>query len=160
MARSEADIAAGIIRVRIGQTERELSTLKIAALPAWKKLLAEKTGHSVDELDANAPGILISGAVGVHTMELVLAYDRGGVLGGRKWLQENADPAQLYHGVLKPILEVVFPFVGDSLATLDRLRVVAPFLGAAFAGATSTNGRSDTGAGDQTTSEVASTSSK
>lgn len=87
---AESDIAAGIIRLTINGTDRILPTLKIGPfqddfLPKqWPKV------QSMFSEDRTDPAELLK--LGTDTLlDLIVAYDASGALGGRDWLRNNAD---------------------------------------------------------------------
>jgi hypothetical protein len=55
-------------------------------------------------------------------LDVVVSYDRTGALGGREWLEDNADPAQLYAAATQ-MAEVAFPFATNIPLLLAALVV-------------------------------------
>lgn len=129
--RSEEEVLAGVIRVRVGASERSVPTLKIRQAREWKALVAAKLGANLDDFDLTGTASLAAlGNVASDLMlELVMAYDRTNALGDRDALEDQADDAQLY-AILRTFLDVSFPFVHDLLAAMAQLRaagtLVAP----------------------------------
>ena len=78
-------------------------------------------------------------------LDAVVAYDRSGALGGRDWLAEHADPAQLYIA-FRQMAEVVFPFVADVRSLLALLPGLLAQADVGSSSPSSTNGPSPTGA--------------
>ncbi len=134
--RSQEERAGGFIRCSVAGSTRNLPTLKIRAERAWRDTLANAIGSMEMEVDLK---VLMGGGIEAYeavagmanvpattVLELVLAYDATGALGGKEYLEENADSGQLYE-ILKLILGVVFPFVSDLrsvLTELVRIRLV------------------------------------
>jgi hypothetical protein len=134
--RTTEEIAGGFIRARVGGTTRDLPTLKIAAAREWRLRLVEALGSvspSMLSLDLDAlKGDGIAAMTGLaplaqmtsdRILDLVVAYDPSAALGGRDWLEEHADDAELY-ALLRVILGVVFPFVTDLRSGLAQLMVL------------------------------------
>lgn len=158
--RSEEELAGGFLRCRVGASTRDMQTLKMRAEREWKVLLAERlTGLAevevgeADFTDFGNPNTLkaiapLANLPSDLMLDLVVAYDRGGALGGREFLEENADSGQLF-AILMRIGHVVFPFV-TSLRSLIvevlRLRALSALPQDHRSGAlNSTNGASPTG---------------
>ena len=160
MARTEEDILAGVLRIRVGGVEKTMPTLKLKAAREWKAQLIGVMSSRLDgfNVTGTADFAQLAQLAGDQMLDLVLAYDKTGALGGREWLEDNADDAQLY-AVLRQALEVSFPFVTDLAAVAGMLRSVmagtALAQPAPSAGGKSTNGRSPTGGLIPTPSESA-----
>lgn len=145
MDRTEADRASGILRLRIGGEERIVPTLPIRPARDWRRrVLALSGGFGLPPLEtwaADAPGRfadLTEDAI----LDLVVEYDREGTLGGRAWLEEHADPTELY-GALQAMIGNALPFAGDGRTLLTTLVVLAA--ADPSAPGSSTNGRSRRG---------------
>lgn len=115
--RSPEDVLAGVLRVPVGGVEKLVPTLKIRAVRAWQAVVAEKVGPIPALLGNQSAGTVegmftFTGLAIEAILDLVVAYDSTGALGGREWLEANADPAQLY-AAARQMGEVTFPFVGD-----------------------------------------------
>lgn len=126
-------MAGGYISARVGATVKELPTLKIRAARAWRQeflAAAASVGSTTLTLDlkaivekavASAEGFGPLAQIGSdRILDLVVAYDVGGVLGTRDWLESEADDAELYT-VFRAILGVVFPFASDLRSGLGEL---------------------------------------
>lgn len=159
--RSAEDVAAGVLRIAIGGTVREVPTLKAKYVGAWAELvlLTDQQGHAVkikplEEWTAFDVAQLAGPALD-RVIELIVAYDRTGALGGREWLLENADPPQL-QDALTAMLGNAFP-LADSPEVLAA--TVMGQVAAASSQQRSTSGRSPAGASTRTNSGRASTRS-
>ena len=132
-ARTTEEIAGGFIRARVGGTTRDLPTLKIRAAREWRLGFVEALGSvsptmlsldldalQVDGIAAMTGLAPLAQLAGDRILELVVAYDPSAALGGRDWLEEHADDADLY-ALLRVILGVVFPFVTDLRSGLAQL---------------------------------------
>ena len=131
--RSPDEVAGGYINARVGATAKELPTLKIRAARAWRQEFLEALAPissmtlAIDLEAIRTKGIAAVVGAGPLTqlgtdliLGLVVAYDVGNVLGGRDWLEEHADDAELY-ALFRVILGVVFPFVNDLRSGLNEL---------------------------------------
>ncbi len=138
--------------VTVGGIERSMPTLSIRDAREWRKRLAAEVAPiaslQIDAADwAGMPAKL---QLAEDTMlELIVAYDRTGALGGREWLEEHAKPREL-GPIFTACVEAVFPFE-------RRAGVPGGPPAGRSAGPSSTNGRSPTGASTQPPSSGAST---
>jgi hypothetical protein len=159
--RTPEDVAAGVLRFTFGGEERVVPTLKIRASREWiragvaklPELQAILAGEQTADNLAALIGLGYDAALGQ-----VLEYDRTGALGGRDWLEDHADPTELYEA-LRLMGQVALPFVGD----LKGLLAILPGLleGAvpvdASESTSSTSGPSPSGASTPTPSSNDST---
>lgn len=124
-SRTEADQVYGRIPCRFGNEVRYLPTMKIGPVRAWKRTLAESASRLAGldlregEQAISDLTLFASGATD-EVLDLVLAYDTTGALGGRDWLEAHADDRELYV-VLRSILAVHFPFVEDVRQAMEVL---------------------------------------
>lgn len=117
------DRRAGILRFTFGGEERTCPTLKLKASRDW---LRAATGRLP----------LLIGALGLDSdlqqsafvdfsyeigLEVISEYDVTGALGGREWLEDHADPAELYDA-LRLMAQVAVPF-GNDLQSLVAILV-------------------------------------
>lgn len=154
--RSPEDVAAGILRIAIGGTVREVPTLKAKYIGLWGDLFAD-AGNKLDAVGewTMADVSQFSERSVQRLVDLVVAYDRTGALGGREWLEEHADPAQL-HAALVLMIGNAFPLADPvTLADLTIARAAVP-----SARASSTNGASPRGTSTRTRSGRVSTRSR
>jgi len=152
--RSEEDILAGVLRVRVGSAVKTMPTLKLRQAAAWREKVTTTLSSQLDGFNLNGTADLagLAQLAAGQMLDLVLAYDQTNALGGRDWLEDNADDAQLY-AILRACLDVSFPFVRDLAGAVALLRGVIP--GGTSPGARSTNGRLPTGDSIPTPSESA-----
>lgn len=153
--RSEEDVVAGVLRIEVGDGIRAIPTLKARWVGEWMALFG--TGAAPDKPlgDWSETDVLALPSANVDQMlDLIVAYDRTGALGGRDWLLENADPDQLRRAV-EQMLENANPFV-DAPGFLGLFLVRRA---AASDRQSSTSGRSRTGASTRTRSASGSTRS-
>lgn len=155
--RKPEDVVAGVLRIAVGGQERLVPTLPIRATREWQAEIAKgPAGFTVPVDDDDWSAATLSEFTGFTLeaiLDIVVAYDRTGALGGREWLEEHADPAQLY-AAASQMAEVAFPFATDIpmvLAALVVRQVAVP------SQASSTSGPSRTGASTRARSKSAST---
>ena len=154
--RTEEEVVAGLLRIEVGDAVKVIPTLKARYVGEWMQRFAPAAGASTKPLgewsDADVLA-LPSGNVD-KLIDLMVAYDRTGGLGGREWLAENADPTQLKRAV-EQMLENAAPFA-DAPALLALMLIRA----AARSGQpNATNSPSTSGASTRTRSGRASTKS-
>lgn len=120
-SRSPEDVLSGILRIAVGGVEKEVPTLSIRATREWQAALAadEAAAVSDDDLTPGDASGIIDLSLG-EILNIVVTYDRSAALGGREWLEEHADPAQLYAAATQ-MAEVAFPFALSAPALLRAL---------------------------------------
>lgn len=160
MERSREDVVAGILRIAVGGSERPIQTLNLRESRGWLVFACSKIAgfrglimgdDSIESLTEFADTSLDT------ILDVVVAYDKQSMLGGRDWLEEHADPTQLYQAA-RDMGEVSLPFVHDVrgfLAVFPTLFRQAP--DDESAQTKSTNGHSRTGASTRGRSKNAST---
>lgn len=122
-ARSEEDVVAGVLRIAIGGTVKPVPVLRIKAAREWKATLATTLTKEIGELDVDSLETLgaVGNLAGDRLLDLVVAYDTSAALGGRDWIEEHADDAQVY-AAFRAMLDVSFPFVGDLRGAMAEFR--------------------------------------
>lgn len=134
--RTEDEKARGIVPARIAGSTRSMPTLKAKAARPWKLLVVQTISNVAKDADVRGQGgadtiadVLNLGVLaGDKVLDLLLEYDVTAALGGREYLEENADDSQLY-AVLRAVADVHFPFVADVMTatgTLSRLLEASP----------------------------------
>ena len=157
MARSPEDVLAGVLRIPVGGVEKIVPTLSIRATREWQAGLAAGPAAftvPVSDDDWTAATVAEFTGLSIETiLDVVTSYDRSAALGGREWLEEHADPAQLYTAAHQ-MVEVAFPFATDPSMVLAAL-VVRRVVGSTRL--SSTNGHSPIGGSTRRRSKRAST---
>jgi len=155
--RSEEDVASGVLRIPIGSVVKTMPTLPIKHIAEWATLLDALTPSSVAPGDPDEGFTLIASVTLSGLLDLVVAYDRTSALGGREWLEENADPSEL-KAAAEQMAGNAFPF-GEADAVIASM--VMTRLGQAVRSEppSSTNGSSPTGTSTRKRSVRASTRS-
>ena len=154
--KAEEEALAGLIPVTIdggatsgGPFRFDLPVLKMGRARRWRKLVSETFAALVTPADSPEGNDAMAGA----QLDLIVAYDDRGVLGGREWLEEHATDEEsdtLYN----LIVEKSYRFVSSPTAlVLTIFQQVAALERAKLA-----NGPSPTGTSDQTSSTSASPS--
>lgn len=121
---SVQDVLGGILHLTFDGEDRAVPTLKLRASREWLERQVRRLPLLLDALagdqgsDGQRAFLDFSYEAG---LEAILDYDRTDALGGREWLEEHADPAELYDA-LRRMARVAVPF-GDDLQTLVVLLV-------------------------------------
>lgn len=119
MARTEEEKVGGYITVRFGDEARRLPTLKIADSRTWKKLWADRFGADFDAMLSQPGEMSRLQALDTHgtttLLELIVAYDKGKVLNGRKAIEASLDDEAIL-ALYNSLVEVSFPFALGMLA--------------------------------------------
>lgn len=151
--RSQEELAGGFLRCQVGASTIDLPTLKMRDERGWKILLAKRLNElaetevgEADFTDFGNPATLKATAELIHlpaeaALDLLVAYDKTGVLGGKEGIEETMDSAQIW-ALLRRVFFVVFPFVtsiGSMLSEIQRIGM-SPSLVSGL-----TNGASPTG---------------
>ena len=130
MARTEEEIIGGYITVRIGDEARRLPTLKIAESRVWKQAFSK--AFAGDLASPRQPGsaamlaFMAADHLGSTVMlDLIVAYDKTKVLGGRKEIERVLDDDQMY-AIYNQLIEVTFRFARELTATQLAMMVGAP----------------------------------
>ena len=140
--RSEEDVATGVLRISVGGAVRTVPTLKAKWVPDWLRMLVPAVaGKGLTEWTQEDVQALSSSSV-TRMLDLIDVYDRTAALGGRAWLEENADPSEL-HAALVAMVGNANPLADDPAAMLGMALVMS---GVPSARPNSTNGASRTGA--------------
>jgi len=119
VARSEQDVlAAAPIAVTLGGRERLLPPLSIRRNREWKRELAQAVGMSwaaFGQAGTDDTGSIIGLVAGATDtmLDLLIAYDLSGALGGREWIEDNASDAEVYDA-FKEVLAVAYPPFRDA----------------------------------------------
>jgi len=148
--RTPEDVATGILRIAVGGTVKAVPTLKAKYAPEWYESVLTFDGDTKPLTEWTPRDARVVCAAAVERMlDLVVAYDRTDALGGRAWLEENADPGELHKALLA--------MVSNANPLVDAAAVVDLFVTAAAAGQSvplsSTNGASANGDSTPTPSE-------
>ena len=157
--RTPEDILAGVLRINVGGIEKRVPTLPMNASAEWQEALGAQLGGFARNLSTDQSADSLMGFAQFTQqaiLDAVVAYDRSGALGGREWLAEHADPAQLYIA-FRQMAEVVFPFVADVRSLLAMLPGLLAQADVGSSSPSSTNGHSPTGGSTPARSKAGST---
>ena len=157
--RTPEDILAGVLRINVGGIEKRVPTLPMRACAEWQETLGAQLGGFARNLSADQSADSLMGFARFTQgaiLDAVVGYDRTSALGGREWLEENADPAQLYIA-FRQMAEVAFPFVTDVRSLLAMLPGLLATSDVGSVSPSSTSGPSPTGASTRARSGSAST---
>lgn len=150
MARTEEERALGYIPVQCGDEVRRLPVLKIVDDAAWKAAFNKAwTGDTLKELRpgrTDMAGFMAADQLGSKVMlDLVIAYDKTKVLGGRKEIERLFDADQL-QALYEKLVEVTFRFASSVTATqLAMMVYLTSQAGAPLGGANSASSQPPNG---------------
>lgn len=140
--RSEELVVTGQLQISVGGIVKTMPTLKAKWVPDWLRMLVPAVaGKGLREWTQGDVQALSSSSV-THMLDLIAAYDRTSALGGRDWLEENADPSEL-HAALIAMVGNANPLADDPAAMLGMALVMS---GVPSVPVSSTNGASANGA--------------
>lgn len=117
-AEEEAILTRSGIRIVLGGRAKSVAPLTIDRNREWKKVLAETVGVAVDAVSTSVAEwtkfiASLAGMTG-HQIELLVAYDEAGSLGGREWIESHATEREVWDG-LKAVLDEAFPQLAELL---------------------------------------------
>lgn len=122
--RSDEQIASATITVAMGGQVRRLPVLAIDPNEQW----TEAFTAAISKQLAGVAGIEtladVSAALGRSTdvlIDLLVAYDQSGVLGGREWMRAHATPGEVYEA-FKQVTAAAFPFGVDLAKWAPEIR--------------------------------------
>jgi hypothetical protein len=152
--RSDEEVVTGLLRISVGGIVKMMPTLPIKYIEAWAEVLDAKTPHA-ESADPTRGFTFVARITLGGLLDLVLAYDRTGALGGREWLEEHADPAELRDAALA-MAGNAFPF-GQGAGVVGRMLMdqITQAVGPSPQ-TKSTNGASPTGASTRKASALVS----
>lgn len=116
--RSPEEVVSGLLRISVGGTTKEVPTLPIKYVADWARLLDALT-PTEPAADPREGFTLIARVTVDGLLDLVVAYDRTGALGGREWLQEHADAQQLKAAAVQ-MADNAFP-LGDGASVVGKM---------------------------------------
>lgn len=121
--RPDEEVAGGFIVLSVGGQTKHLPELKRYRNREWKALVqrrfAETLGATREVETFDDVVNLIAGGSDLY-VELLVAYDDSGVLGGAEWLDRNATDRDLYFA-FKKVASVAFPETPDLLTRIPGL---------------------------------------
>jgi len=121
--RPDDQVAGGFIPVSVGGQSKNLPELKRHRNREWKALFQQTVGdtlaksHALTDMEDVVQ--LIAGSSDVQ-LDLLIAYDESGALGGREWLDTNATDREIYTA-LKKITAIAFPEMPDLMTRMPQL---------------------------------------
>lgn len=144
-ARSEDEIFAPggpTVVLVLGGVRKTIRQLPARTNEAWKKQLAETVGakflgkgplDDVDKLSTAFAGLTDA------QVELLVAYDEDGRLGGADWILDHAAASEIWTA-FKEVLIAAFPFLADAKRAPALVAELLPQLVALVGSKPSTNG--------------------
>ncbi len=117
-AEEETILTRDGIRIVLGGRAKTVAPLTIDRNREWKKGLAETVGVAAASLAGNAADwtklIATVAAMSGQHIDLLVAYDEAGSLGGREWITAHATEREVWTG-LKAVLDEAFPQIAELL---------------------------------------------
>jgi hypothetical protein len=117
-AEEEAILTRAGIRIVLGGHAKTVAPLTIDRNREWKKGLAEMVGEAWASLAGSAEDwtkliATVAAMTGQH-IDLLVAYDEAGSLGGAEWIGAHATEREVWTG-LKAVLDEAFPQIAELL---------------------------------------------
>lgn len=122
--------------VILGGVRKDLPALVIDANERWQELAGRRVAETFGELALGDSWVDALGVVRESVplmVELLVAYDVEGRLGGTDWIRSHATPAEVW-SAFQEVVYASFPFVRDLVKARGSL---APALTALLASSTS-----------------------
>lgn len=117
-AEEEAILTRAGILIVLGGHAKSVAPLTIDRNREWKKALADLIGVAFGSLAASASDWtqLVTTLAGMtdQQIDLLIAYDEAGSLGGREWIERHATEREVWDG-LKAVLDEAFPHLAELL---------------------------------------------
>lgn len=117
-AAEEAILARSGIRIVLGGHVKHVVPLTIDRNRAWKALLAERVGLAWASLASSAEDwsqlVATLATITEAHVDLLVAYDEAGSLGGREWIETHGTEREVWEG-LKGVLDEAFPHLAELL---------------------------------------------
>lgn len=148
---TDAEAVKGQLRLELGGTAHRVAVLPIRAADAWietfQASLASVATSADDVLgatDVTASLIEVTRRTTHAAVDLIVAYDRDGALGGRDWILDHATPEEVTDA-LEVLRVSALPFARGILSMVDVFRMAAETRAAQSSQPSSTNGHSPAG---------------
>jgi hypothetical protein len=117
-AEEETILTRAGIRIVLGGHAKFVAPLTIDRNREWKKGLADTVGVAFGSLASSAADWkkLVSTVAGTtdQQVDLLVAYDEAGSLGGREWIGAHATEREVWDG-LRAVLDEAFPQIAELL---------------------------------------------
>jgi hypothetical protein len=117
-AEEEAILTRAGVRIVLGGHAKSVAPLTIDRNREWKKGLSEYIGAAFGDLAASAADwtqlVTTLAAMSDQHIDLLVAYDEAGSLGGREWIGGHATEREVWDG-LKAVLDEAFPHLAELL---------------------------------------------
>jgi hypothetical protein len=116
--RTEDAGLAGVLTLTIGGRPRYLPVLKLKHSRAWKERLGGvAAGIEMDD-DLSVTVARAANLASDTALDLVAAYDRTDVLGGREAIEDEATDVELF-AALEAMVKATFPFEGHVRSVVE-----------------------------------------
>lgn len=133
--RSEEEIWEDAIELKLGRVLKRVPPLPANPNRDWKRLLTDKARERFGGQDFSEMGWgellgVIAGLTDLQ-VELIVAYDREGHLGGAEWILANASEREIYDAFKRLVVEA-HPFLEDAARFPALVAELLPQLLASF----------------------------
>ena len=121
--RPDEQVAGGFIALSLGGQPKRLPELKRHRNREWTDLfnrtVTETLGKAGELKDVEDLVQMLTGSMDVM-LDLLVAYDESGALGGREWIDHNATDREIYEAMRK-VTGAAFPFGNDLLTRIPGI---------------------------------------
>jgi hypothetical protein len=129
--RTEEQIWSDAIELTLGRVAKHVPPLPARRNRDWKRLLTEKAtahlgGRDFDTMGWGGVLELVGGLTDLQ-VELIVAYDHEGRLGGAEWMLEHASEREIYEAFKRLVVEA-HPFLEDAARYPQLLAELLPQL--------------------------------
>ena len=125
LLRPDEEVAGAYISATLGGQARSLPVLSIVRNREWKRqfdVTIAAIGGAAKSDDFEEVVRTLSDSID-KMLELLIAYDDSGALGGREWIEKHATDGEVYD-LFKKVTDAAFPFELDLMARiLGELRM-------------------------------------
>lgn len=115
--RSDEEVVERVIPLTLGGQAKRLPELPIVRNREWKRkydALVAELGSGAESDDFEEVVRILSDGI-EKFLDLLIAYDETGALGGREWLENNASDREVYEA-FKKVKDAAYPFGVDLMA--------------------------------------------
>ena len=115
--RPDEEVAGGYISVTLGGQAKRLPVLPIVRNREWKQqfdAMVAELGMNTESDDFEEVVRALSNSI-EKMLDLLLAYDETGALGGREWIERHASDGEVYE-TFKKVKDAAYPFGFDLMA--------------------------------------------
>ena len=115
--RPDEEVAGGYISVTLGAQAKRLPVLPIVRNREWKRqfdAMVAELGMNTESDDFEEVVRALSDSI-EKMLDLLIAYDETGALGGKEWIERHASDGEVYE-TFKKVKDAAYPFGFDLMA--------------------------------------------